>query len=380
MSKRGRQPIVDLLRSSGSPTLDRSAPKEVRVKICLQLMRGSDEDHDFDEEESTMEVDRTNLFDSVVEHVQHMDEDELKSTPKILYEGEEGEDYGGLSRDFFREWTERMQESELFRTTAAGTVQPQTDAICVQVEPDDEQRRRSFRTCGKVCGMALYHGYLLGAPLARCFLRLLVGRPPQGTEELQAELNAELADTSASDFRGDESILARSLSELGLEDTLTFSRTLSAKPDMNVELRPGGADEVVTNETKGEWLESTLQHKLVDSIAQQAEAFGEGEPHHTFFRLERTVADGLAACDGRRASGRSAGGAGAAGGGGAVGDVERLRHRRRTAAALANQDPFRRIPGRGTKDLVLVSAPQLGATSPKAFGTPVASDTFMSLF
>ena len=118
MSKRGRQPIVDLLKSSGSPTLDRSAPKEVRVKICLQLMRGSDEDHDFDEEESTMEVDRTNLFQSVVEHVQHMDEDELKSTPKILYEGEEGEDYGGLSRDFFREWTERMQESELFRTTA----------------------------------------------------------------------------------------------------------------------------------------------------------------------------------------------------------------------------------------------------------------------
>ena len=38
-----------------------------------------------------------------------------------------------------------------------------------------------------------------------------------------------------------ERLLSRTLSEIGLEDTLTFSRQLSTKPELEVELKPGGA-------------------------------------------------------------------------------------------------------------------------------------------
>lgn len=193
----------------------------------------------------------------------------------LSQDGEEGEDYGGLSRDFFREWGERMSESDLFRTVN-GAVQPATDAICAVVQPDEHERKRVFHACGRCCGLALFHGYLLGLPLARCFLRLIMRRPPQGVKELQAELNAEQEAAAGNDFRGSSDLLSHTLSSLGLEDTLTFTRTLSARPEMNVELKPGGAEEVVTDETKADWLESTLRHKLVDSIEPQSEAFRAG--------------------------------------------------------------------------------------------------------
>ena len=121
-----------------------------------------------------------------------------------------------------------------------GLVKPEAVPITVEAVPSAELRSKQYRSCGRVCGMALYHGYLLGAPLSHCFLRLLLQQPPCTVPELQAELNLE-QEENATDFRGSDMILSRTLSEIGLEDTLTFSRQLSTKPELEVELKPGGA-------------------------------------------------------------------------------------------------------------------------------------------
>ena len=147
--------------------------------------------------------------------------------------------------------------------------------ICSEVVSEDHLRAKQYRSCGRVCGMALYHGYLLGAPLSHCFLRLLLDQPPENVSDLQAELNLE-QEGNAADFRGTDAFLERTLSEIGLADTLTFSRQLSTKPEVEVDLKPGGSEEVVTNESKEEWLQQTLHHKLVGSIEAQAKAFRNG--------------------------------------------------------------------------------------------------------
>ena len=78
---------------------------------------------------------------------------------------------------------------------------------------------------------------LVGASLARPFLRCVQVDAPESLEDLQAELNAE-SDESSPDFRGSTAFLTSSLSELGLEGQLTFSRE---KPDGTVvQLKPDG--------------------------------------------------------------------------------------------------------------------------------------------
>jgi hypothetical protein len=82
-----------------------------------------------------------------------------------------------------------------------------------------------------------------------------MGRPPTTLEDLQSELNRESQEGgTGDDFRGSEALLSRTLSSLGLDDTLTFTRTLStrAMPGMDVELRPGGAEQIVTGERERE--------------------------------------------------------------------------------------------------------------------------------
>eukprot|EP01052_Picozoa_sp_SAG31_P013853 SAG31_NODE_844_length_11549_cov_2.985852_14_plen_121_part_00 len=119
-----------------------------------------------------------------------------------------------------------------------------------------------YRACGILCGLALYHGYLLGLPLSEGFLRLIVQDPPTTLQELQDVLNRDMEESGSFDWLGSGEILTKTLSEAGLDDTLTFSRTLSSVPKtgldsssdtatlVEVELMEGGKDVVVTNDTK----------------------------------------------------------------------------------------------------------------------------------
>ena len=110
---------------------------------------------------------------------------------------------------------------------------------------------------------------------------------PQTLQQLQLELNAEMEDGGGSNWLGSGEILSKTLSEAGLDDTLTFSRTLSSVPAVErsdtdfgdigeMELMEGGKDVIVTNETKEAWLTATLRHKLVDCMQASADQFREG--------------------------------------------------------------------------------------------------------
>lgn len=79
--------VAAFLREQGSPKLTLSAPRKVRVKIALQMMRRNESDHLWDEDEVYYEVNRTNLFESVIDEVGAKDRSEMRSTPKILYVG-----------------------------------------------------------------------------------------------------------------------------------------------------------------------------------------------------------------------------------------------------------------------------------------------------
>jgi ankyrin repeat protein len=155
--------IMKLLKPH-SPALTLEGPWEIRSQLVRRLLSADENQRDFDnEDECYLEIDRDDYLRSAIDRVMTMDEDELHTTPTISFENEEGSDYGGLSRDFFREFAEKMAgEAELFKVNAAGAIQPVADVICEAAVPDAVARSRTYTGCGRICGLALHHGYLLG--------------------------------------------------------------------------------------------------------------------------------------------------------------------------------------------------------------------------
>ena len=228
----------------------------------------------------------------------------LKQELTIQFLGEEGLDAGGLRRQFFDRFTNELKASTLWTLTPAGSLRPADAAAgggfsagkAIPANADDSvERRRHFETCGRVCGMALYqelhrhrfggeaammealHGSQaanhLGDAFSRYFIRIVQHDPPATLSQLQEELAAETLDTHP-DYRAGGAILTRTMAESGL-DGATFVRSVGER---EVPLVEGGAELLVTEANKQEWLERLLRSELVESCAEAAADFRKGKP------------------------------------------------------------------------------------------------------
>ena len=209
----------------------------------------------------------------------------------IEFEGESGEDAGGLRRQFFDKFTSELVSSPCWQQTAAGGLRPADTAARAGGGAAAGGAAASLvaqmETAGRVCGMALYqelhrrmgverepHIYenqppnLFGDAFARYFIRVVQHNPPHRLDELQKELNAESLEADP-DFRGGEAVLNDSVDVSGLSE-MSFVRTVG---EVEVALREGGAAEAVTDANKEEWLELLLRQELVGSLEEAAAHF-----------------------------------------------------------------------------------------------------------
>ena len=200
--------------------------------------------------------------------------EELRRPLQVGFVSEAAEDAGGPRREFFNDFGRAMEESgswvakrglrplggdsELYRS--CGRIYGL--ALCQAENGAQEQRVRENATIQELLAAVtdeekkVQQKLLLGAELSRAFLRCVQRDEPETLVELQDELNAESEEV---DFRGSQAFLSTSLAEMGLEGQLTFSLD-------GVELRPGGADILVTDQNKLEWLKAALRMHLVDSM------------------------------------------------------------------------------------------------------------------
>ena len=244
-----------------------------------------------------LKVERADLFNSAVSQIQKASIEDLRKPLQVTFVGEAAEDAGGPRREFFNDFGRSCAEQKLWQTTPAGSLTPNSGfstasissifhscgriyglALCQAENAAQEQRVRENATLQELLAavtgddepQAQQQKLLVGASLARPFLRCVQVDAPESLEDLQMELNAETSESSP-DFRGSTAFLTSSLGELGLEGQLTFSRE---RPDGTVVLlKPGGSDQIVTDATKLEWLRSTLRSELVESIDGAANSF-----------------------------------------------------------------------------------------------------------
>lgn len=184
--------------------------------------------------------------------------EEMKGKLTVIFDGEEGIDAGGVSREWYTILAKEMFNPNycLFIPTADSAFQPNKDSA---INPD---HLRYFKFIGRVIGKALYDNQLLDAHFTRSFYKHILGAPI-GYTDIEA-IDPEY-------YKNLKWILDNDINDV-IE--LTFSAQREEFGALRTDdLKPDGRNIAVTNETKKEYVELITQHKMSTAIRQQIDNF-----------------------------------------------------------------------------------------------------------
>ncbi|XP_061670100.1 E3 ubiquitin-protein ligase NEDD4-like isoform X2 [Syngnathoides biaculeatus] len=193
--------------------------------------------------------------------------DLLKARLWVEFEGEKGLDYGGLAREWFF-----LMSKEMFNPYYGLFEYSATDNYTLQINPNsglcNEDHLTYFKCIGRVAGMAVWHGKLLDAFFIRPFYKMMLQKPItlQDMESVDSEY-----------FNSLKWILENDPTDLDL--MFTIDEELFGQTHQH-ELKPDGAEIVVTNDNKKEYIHLVMQWRFVNRIQKQMTAFKDG-----FFEL-----------------------------------------------------------------------------------------------
>ncbi|XP_072236611.1 E3 ubiquitin-protein ligase NEDD4 isoform X3 [Leuresthes tenuis] len=193
--------------------------------------------------------------------------DLLKARLWVEFEGEKGLDYGGLAREWFF-----LMSKEMFNPYYGLFEYSATDNYTLQINPNsglcNEDHLTYFKFIGRVAGMAVFHGKLLDAFFIRPFYKMMLQKPItlQDMESVDSEY-----------FNSLKWILDNDPTDLDLR--FTIDEELFGQTHQH-ELKPDGAEIIITNENKKEYIHLVMQWRFVNRIQKQMTAFKEG-----FFEL-----------------------------------------------------------------------------------------------
>jgi E3 ubiquitin-protein ligase HUWE1 len=178
----------------------------------------------------------------------------------IRFNGEEGIDAGGVSREWFAVMARQMFNPDyaLFNPVASDrtTFHPN------KLSGINDEHLSFFKFIGRVIGKALYEGRLLDAHFSRAVYRRMLGK------------SVSLKDMETLDldyYRSLVWILENDITDVTFE---TFSAEVEAfGVTETVDLVPGGRDIAVTEENKQEYVRLVVEHRLIKSVEAQLDAF-----------------------------------------------------------------------------------------------------------
>ncbi|XP_031838580.1 hecw ubiquitin protein ligase [Nomia melanderi] len=182
----------------------------------------------------------------------------------VMFDHEEGLDYGGPSREFFFHLSR-----ELFNPYYGLFEYSANDTYTVQVSPMSafvDNYHDWFKFSGRVLGLALVHQYLLDAFFTRPFYKALLRIP------------ASLSDLESLDQEFHQSLMWIKEKDISIEPLeLTFSVTEELLGRVaERELKPGGRNITVTEKNKKEYLERVVRWRLERGVAEQTESLVRG--------------------------------------------------------------------------------------------------------
>lgn len=210
-----------------------------------------------------IKVRRDHIFEDSYQEIMRQTPEDLKKRLMIKFDGEEGLDYGGVSREFFF-----LLSHEMFNPFYCLFEYSAHDNYTLQINPNsgiNPEHLNYFKFIGRVVGLGVFHRRFLDAFFVGALYKMMLHKKVilQDMEGVDAEFYRSLQWTIDNDIDG---IL-----------DLTFSAEEERFGELvTVDLKPGGKDIEVTNDNKKEYVELITEWKIQKCVEEQFKAFMDG--------------------------------------------------------------------------------------------------------
>jgi E3 ubiquitin-protein ligase NEDD4 len=207
-----------------------------------------------------VKVRRSHIFEDSYAEIMRQSATDLKKRLMIKFDGEDGLDYGGLSREFFF-----LLSHEMFNPFYCLFEYSAHDNYTLQINPHsgiNPEHLNYFKFIGRVVGLAIFHRRFLDAFFIGALYKMMLNKP-----------------VALSDMEGVDADFHRSLQWMldnPIEGVLeqTFSTEDERFGVTNVEdLKPGGRDIDVTDVNKKEYVDLMVKWRIQKRIDEQFQAF-----------------------------------------------------------------------------------------------------------
>ncbi|KAI5474922.1 E3 ubiquitin-protein ligase NEDD4 [Pseudohyphozyma bogoriensis] len=207
-----------------------------------------------------VKVRRSHIFEDSYAEIMRQTPNDLKKRLMIKFDGEDGLDYGGLSREFFF-----LLSHEMFNPFYCLFEYSAHDNYTLQINPNSSvnpEHLNYFKFIGRVLSLAVFHRRFLDAYFITALYKMVLKK------------KITLADMESVDAE-----VFRSLTWM-LENDITdvLDNTFSTEDDrfgetVTVELKPGGAEIEVTNDNKKEYVQLITEWRIQKRVEDQFKAF-----------------------------------------------------------------------------------------------------------
>uniref|UniRef100_F1KPI8 HECT-type E3 ubiquitin transferase n=2 Tax=Ascaris suum TaxID=6253 RepID=F1KPI8_ASCSU len=215
-------------------------------------------------EDVAVRIRRSHLFSDSFRELFRLRGPEWKARFYIIFEGEEGQDAGGLLREWFSIITR-----EIFNPNYALFITAPGDRVTYMINKAsyiNPEHLEYFKFVGRIIAKAIYENKLLDCYFTRAFYKHILSVPVRA-QDLESE--------DPSFYKSLEFLLNNPIEDLGTE--LTFSVEVEEFGVRKMrELKEGGASIPVTDDNKEEYVKLVCQMKMTGSINQQLSAFLDG--------------------------------------------------------------------------------------------------------
>ncbi|KAK9455898.1 hypothetical protein V1511DRAFT_487821 [Dipodascopsis uninucleata] len=210
-----------------------------------------------------IKVRRNHIFEDSYAEIMRQSPQDLKKRLMIKFEGEEGLDYGGVSREFFF-----LLSHEMFNPFYCLFEYSAHDNYTLQINPHsgiNPEHLNYFKFIGRVVGLAIFHRRFLDAFFIGAFYKMVLKK---------RVVLADMEGVDADFYRNLAWTLENDITDI-LE--LTFSTEDDRFGELvTVDLKPEGRNIPVTNENKREYIELITEWRISKRVEEQFKAFMSG--------------------------------------------------------------------------------------------------------
>lgn len=210
-----------------------------------------------------IKIRRNHIFEDSYAEIMRQTPNDLKKRLMIKFDGEDGLDYGGLSREFFF-----LLSHEMFNPFYCLFEYSAHDNYTLQINPAsgvNPEHLNYFKFIGRCLGLGIFHRRFLDAYFIVSFYKMILKKKVtlSDLESVDVELH-----------RGMTWMLENDITDV-IDETFTTTEERFGEM-VTIELKPGGDDVPVTEENKKEYVEAVVDYRISTRVKEQFEAFMSG--------------------------------------------------------------------------------------------------------